>query len=135
MQQNTLRSLSFSLILLFSFSCKKEKGVLYDMPPGKFNFVYVLNKNANHDTITGELTGPYAGSGLYIFEVRQELLMDKQLKSFTVGTFKSVINSYFAAQVNNDGTIVYEDHTSDYLLVRFESGNTLSGSLTLTRKE
>ncbi|MNE54485.1 hypothetical protein D3C80_1492650 [compost metagenome] len=61
--------------------------------------------------------------------------MDKQLKAFNVGTFKSVINSHFSAQVNNEGTIVYEDHTSDYLLVRFESGNGLSGSLSLTRKK
>ena len=135
MKQNILRSLSFSLILLFLFSCKKEKGVLYDLSPGKFNFIYVLNNGANHDTITGELTGPYAGSSLYLFKVRQELFMDKSLKAFTVGTFKSIINSHFSAQVNIDGTIIYEDHNSDYLYVRFESGDTLSGSLNLTRKE
>ena len=135
MKQNILKSLSFSLILLFSFSCKKEKGALDSLTPGSFDFVYVLNNNSNHDTITGELTGPYVESGLYILKVRQKLLLDKQLKAFTVGTFKSVINGYFIAQVNTDATIIYEDHNSDYLLVRFESGNTLSGSLTLTRKE
>ncbi|MNJ84743.1 hypothetical protein D3C87_22020 [compost metagenome] len=135
MKQNSLRSLSFSLILLFSFSCKKEKGALDDLPPGRFDFVYILNNNSNQDTITGELIGPYVKSALYFFRVRQELLMDKQLKAFNVGTFKSVINSHFSAQVNNEGTIVYEDHTSDYLLVRFESGNGLSGSLSLTRKK
>ncbi len=135
MKQSILKSLSFSLILITVLSCKKEKGALEGLTPGSFDFVYVLNNNANHDTITGELTGPYVESGLYIFKVRQELLMDKQLKAFTVGTFKSVINGYFAAQVNNNGNIIYEDHTSDYLLVRFESGNGLSGSLSLTRKK
>ncbi len=135
MKQNTFKWLSCSLILLFSFSCKKEKGALDDLSPGKFDFVYILNNNSNQDTITGELTGPYIKSGLYIFRVRQELSMDKQLKAFTVGTFKSVINGYFIAQVNTDATIIYEDHSSDYLLVRFESGDTLSGSLNLTRKE
>jgi hypothetical protein len=135
MKQNILKSLSFSLILLFAFSCKKEKGALEDLSPGRFDFVYILNNNSNQDTITGELSGPYIKSGLYLFRVRQELSMDKQLKAFTVGTFKSVINGYFIAQVNTDATIIYEDHSSDYLLVRFESGDTLSGSLHLTRKE
>lgn len=135
MKQDIVKSLSFSLILLFSFSCKKEKGALGDLPPGRFDFVYVLNNNANHDTITGELIGPYVKSSLYLFRVRQELSMDKQLKAFTVGTFKSVINNRFAAQVNKGGIITYEDHNSDYLLVRFESGDTLFGSLSLTRKE
>ncbi|MNU89639.1 hypothetical protein D3C71_794840 [compost metagenome] len=135
MKQNTFKSLSFSLILLFSFSCKKEKGVLNGLTPGRFDFVYVFNDSANHDTITGELSGPYVKSAAYIFIIRQELLMDKQLKSFNVGTFKSIINSRFAGQANRGGVVTYEDHTSDYLLVRFESGDTLSGSLTLTRKE
>jgi hypothetical protein len=135
MKQNILRSLSFSLILLFSFYCKKEKGALDDLPPGRFDFVYTLNNNTNHDTITGELIGPYVKSALYFFRVRQELLMDKQLKAFNVGTFESVINSHFSAQVNIDATIIYEDHNSDHLLIRFDSGNGLSGSLTLTRKE
>lgn len=135
MKQNTLRSLSFSLILLFSFSCKKEKGVFDSLTSGNFDFVYILNNHSNQDTIIGELTGPYIKSGLYIFRVRQELSMDKQLKAFTVGTFKSVINGYFIAQVNTDATITYEDHNSNNLLVRFESGDTLSGSLNLTRKE
>ena len=134
MKQNELKWLSFSLILLFSFSCKKEKGVLYNLPPGRFDFVYVLNNNANHDTITGELSGPYVSS-TYTFIVRQELLMDKQLKTFTVGSSKGIVNGYFLAQVNTSATIIYEDHNSDHLLVRFESGSSLSGSLTLTRKE
>lgn len=135
MKQNTLRSLSFSLILLFSFSCKKEKGALEDIPSGKFDFVYLLNINSIQDTITGELTGPYIKSGLYIFRIRQQLQMNKQLKAFTVGTYKKIIGNRFAAQVNIGGDITYEDHTSDYLQVKFESGDTLSGSLTLTRKE
>jgi hypothetical protein len=135
MKQNILRWLGCSLILLFSFSCKKEKGSLEDLYPGRFDFVYVLNNNSIQDTITGELSGPYIKSGLYIFRIRQKISMDKQLKAFTVGAFKSVINGYFIAQVNTDATIIYENHSSDYLLVRFESGDTLSGSLHLTRKE
>ncbi|WP_343747851.1 hypothetical protein [Fluviicola sp.] len=135
MKQNTLRSLSFSLILLFSFSCKKEKGALYDFPPGRFEFVYVLNTNTNQDTIIGELSGPYLYSSNYSFMVRQELLMDKSLKIFKVGTYKSINNGIFKAQVNTGATIDYEDHDSDHLMIHFASGDTLSGSLTLTRKE
>lgn len=135
MKQNILRSLSFSLILLFSFSCKKEKGALDDFPPGKFDFVYVLNNNSNQDTITGELTGPYVKSAYYILEIRQELSMDKSLKAFNIGTYKKITSSRFAAQVNIGGNIIYEDHNTDYLQVKFESGDTLSGSVTLTRKE
>ncbi|MNE54486.1 hypothetical protein D3C87_22010 [compost metagenome] len=124
--------------IMFCFlisGCKKEKGVLDDFPPGRFNFVYILNNNSNQDTVIGELSGPHVESLNYFFMVRQELLMDKQLKGFNVGTFKSIINGHFAAQVNTSSTIIYEDHTSDYLLVRFDSGNNLYGSLTLTRKE
>lgn len=135
MKQDILKSLSFSLILLFSFSCKKEKGALDDFPPGRFDFVYLLNYNSNQDTITGELSGPYVKSSYYIFRIRQELLMDKQLKAFTTGAYEKIVNSQFAGQVNRGGIITYEDHNSNYLLVRFESGDTLSGSLTLTRKE
>ncbi len=119
----------------FLFSCKKEKGILDDLSPGRFDFVYVLNNNSNQDTITGELSGPYVKSSYYILEVRQELSMDKSLKAFNVGTYKKMINSRFAAQVNIGGNITYEDHNTDHLLVHFESGDTLSGSLTLTRKE
>jgi hypothetical protein len=61
--------------------------------------------------------------------------MDKSLKMFIVGTYKSVYNGYFLAQANTDATIIYENHNSDYLQVKFDSGNNLSGSLTLTRKE
>ena len=122
--------------LSFLFSCKKEKGVLDDLSPGRFNFVYLLNTGSTQDTITGELSGPYIkSSSYYVFEVRQELSMDKSLKSFTVGNYNKVVEGYFIAQVNTDATITYEDHNSDHLLVHFESGDTLSGSLTLTRKE
>lgn len=126
--------LSF-LFLVILLSCKKKKGVLDDFPPGRFHFIYVLKNNTNYDTITGELTGPYVRSAYYMLEVRQELLMDKQLKSFNIGDYKKITRSRFSAQVNIGGTITYEDHTSDYLLVHFESGDTLFGSLTLTRKE
>ena len=106
-----------------------------DFPPGRFDFVYILNNNTNQDTITGELSGPYVFSSSYVFEVRQELSIDKSLKSFSVGSYKKINNGYFIAQVNTSSTITYEDHNSDYLLVRFEAGDSLSGSLTLTRKE
>ena len=135
MKRNILKWLSGSLILLSVLSCKKQKGVLDDFPPGRFDFVYILNNNTNQDTITGELSGPYVFSSSYVFEVRQELSIDKSLKSFSVGSYKKINNGYFIAQVNTSSTITYEDHNSDYLLVRFEAGDSLSGSLTLTRKE
>ena len=135
MKQSILKSLSFSLILLVAFSCKKEKGVLDDFSPGKFDFVYVLNNNSIQDTITGELTGPYIYSSYYILKVRQELSMDKSLKSFNIGTYKKITSSRFTAQVNIGGTIAYEEHDSDHLSVYFESGDTLFGSLTLNRKQ
>ncbi len=135
MSHNILKWLSGSLILLLVLSCKKQKGVLDDFPPGRFDFVYVLNTNTNQDTITGELSGPYVFSSSYVFEVRQDLLMDKSLKDFSVGAYRKINGGYFKAQVNTSSTITYEDHDSDYLSVRFEAGDSLSGSLTLTRKE
>ena len=135
MKQSTLKSVSFSLILLVAFSCKKEKGVLDDFPPGRFDFVYVLKNNANQDTIMGELSGPYLSSSYYILQVRQELSMDKSLKSFNIGNYKKITSSRFSAQVNIGGIITYEEHDSDNLIVYFASGDTLSGSLSLTRKE
>ncbi len=134
MKKYQLHTLIICILIVFLFSCKKKKGVLDDFPPGRFHFVYVLKNNANYDTITGELTGPY-GSAYYTLKVRQELSMDKQLKGFNIGAYKKMTGSRFSAQVNIDGVITYEDHTSDYLLVHFESGDTLFGSLTLTRKE
>lgn len=130
-----LKWLSCSLILLSILSCKKQKGILDDFPPGRFEFVYVLNTSSNQDTITGELSGPYVKSSYYILEVRQELLMDKSLKSFNIGNYKKILTSRFAAQVNIGGDITYENHDSDHLMIHFASGDTLSGSLTLTRKE
>ena len=135
MIHSILKWLSGSVILLLVLSCKKQKGVLDDFPPGSFEFVYVLNTNSNQDTIEGELSGPYLYSSNYGFVVRQELLMDKSLKSFTVGNYNKINGGYFIAQVNTDATISYESHDSDYLSVRFEAGDSLSGSLTLTRKE
>ena len=61
--------------------------------------------------------------------------MDKSLKDFSVGAYRKINGGYFKAQVNTSSTITYEDHDSDYLSVRFEAGDSLSGSLTLTRKE
>jgi len=135
MSHSILKWLSCSLILLIFLSCKKQKGVLDDFPPGRFDFVYVLNNGSNQDTIIGELSGPYVKTSYYILEVRQELSMDKSLKSFNIGNYKKILNSYFAAQVNIGGNITYEDHNSDHLTVQFESGDTLAGILTLTRKE
>lgn len=135
MIHSILKWLSGSLILLLVLSCKKPKGVLDDFPPGRFDFVYLSNNNTDQDTIIGELSGPYVSSSYYILKVRQELSMDKSLKSFNIGNYKKILNSRFAAQVNMGGNITYEDHDSDYLSVRFEAGDSLSGSLTLTRKE
>jgi hypothetical protein len=123
------------LILPTILSCKKEKGALDDFPPGRFDFVYILNTSSNEDTIIGELSGPYVKSSYYTFEVRQELSMDKSLKAFSVGTYKKIIDNTFKAQVNTGSTITYENHDADHLLVQFAAGDTLSGSLALTRKE
>jgi len=135
MKQNTFKLLSCSFILLSVLSCKKEKGALDVINPGRFDFVYILNNNSGQDTVKGELTGPYVQAADYYFWIKQELQMDKSLKFFRVGTYKSIINQRFLAQVNTNSTITYENHDSDNLLVQFESGDTLSGSLTLTRKE
>lgn len=135
MSHSILKWLSGSLILLLVLSCKKQKGVLDDFPPGRFDFVYVLNTSSNQDTLFGEVSGPYVKEYAYSFIVRQELSIDKSLKLFKVGTYKKINGGYFIAQVNTDATISYESHDSDYLSVRFEAGDSLSGSLTLTRKE
>ncbi|WP_343636324.1 hypothetical protein [Fluviicola sp.] len=135
MIHNTLKWLSCSFILLSVLSCKKEKGALDDLNPGKFDFVYILNNSSGQDTVKGELSGPYIQAADYYFWIKQDLQIDKSLKFFRVGTYKSIINQRFLAQVNTNSTITYEDHNSDNLLIQFESGDTLSGSLTLTRKE
>ena len=135
MIHSILKWLSCSLVLLSILSCKKQKGVLDDFPPGRFEFVYLLNTNSNQDTIVGEVSGPYVKEYAYSFIVRQELSTDKSLKIFKVGTYQKINGGYFIAQVNTDATISYEDHSSDYLMIHFEAGDTLSGSLALTRKE
>ncbi|MNY06462.1 hypothetical protein D3C86_1392200 [compost metagenome] len=135
MRQNTFKWLSYSLILFFSFSCKKEKGALDDFPPGRFDFVYILNTGANQDTVKGEVSGPYVQALEYYFRIKLELSIDKSLKFFRLGTYKKINNESFYAQVNTYSTIIYEKHDADNLLIRFDSGNNLFGSLSLTRKE
>lgn len=68
MKQGLLMLLNGRLILLIVFSCKKEKGTLDGLTPGRFDFVYVLNNNGNHDTITGELIGASIKFSFYLFK-------------------------------------------------------------------
>ncbi|MNU89644.1 hypothetical protein D3C71_794890 [compost metagenome] len=141
MKQNTFKSLSFSLILLFILSCKKEKGVLDDFDSGRFDFVCIWNKNGVQDTVIGEVSGPDASSPSYYFMVKQELGTINSLKDFKVGNYSQMVNGPFYAPglLIIHSEVTYEEHDADHLLVHFQSLNTssdtLNGTFKLTRKE
>lgn len=132
MKQNTLRSLSCSLILLFALSCKKEKGVLDDFDPGRFDYICIWNKNGVHDTLLGEVSGPYLQGGHYNFKTKSELESPNVV--FRLFEFKS-FTRFNAVGIDLDASITSEEHNSDYLLVQFQSEEPLSGSFRLTRKK
>ena len=126
---------SFLLFLLFT-GCKKEKGALDDLPPGKFDFVCIWNKNGVQDTVTGEVSGPYLQAMEYYFRVKQELGTTNFLKEFRVGTYKGMANTSFRVQgLYISSSITSSDHDSDNLFVNFQSGSTLNGTYKLTRKQ
>ena len=136
MKQNTLKCLSCSLILLLILSCKKEKGVLDDFTPGKFDFVCIWNKNGIQDTVTGEVSGPYLQAMNYYFRVKQELGTVNFLKSFEVGSYKGMTNTpFYSLALSISASITSSDHDSDNLFVSFQSGSTLNGTYKLTRKQ
>lgn len=136
MKQNTLKWLSCSLILLFALSCKKKKGELDDLNSGRFDFVCIWNKDGVQDTVTGEVSGPYLQSMNYYFRVKQELGAINSLKTFEVGTYKSMTNtSFYCPALYIIASITSTDHDSDNLFVSFESGSTLNGTFKLTRKQ
>lgn len=137
MKQNTLKLLSCSLLVLFSFSCKKKKGVLDDFDSGRFDFVCIWNKDGVQDTVTGEVSGPYLQSMEYYFRVKQELGAINSLKSFRVGTYNAMPNTSFRAQaLYINASITSAEHDSDNLMVGFQSGsNSVIGTFKLTRKQ
>ncbi|MNU89641.1 hypothetical protein D3C71_794860 [compost metagenome] len=125
-----------ALVLLFLFSCKKQKGALDDFLPGRFDFVCIWTKNGIQDTVTGEVSGPYLQSMNYYFRVKQELGTTNSLKSFEVGSYKGMTNaSFYSSALYISANITSADHNSDNLLVSFQSGNTLNGTFKLTRKQ
>ncbi|MNU89642.1 hypothetical protein D3C71_794870 [compost metagenome] len=132
MKQNILKSLSFSLILLFSFSCKKEKGALDDLPPGRFDYVCIWNKNGIQDTLIGELSGPYLQGGHYNFKTKSELEFPNVV--FRLFDFEN-FRRFNVVGLNLDASITSCEHDSDHLWVNFQKGDTISGSFTLTRKQ
>lgn len=132
MKQNTLKWLSCSLILLFAFSCKKEKGVLDDFDPGRFDFVCIWKKNGAWDTLTGRVSGPYIQAGNYNFRIKSEL--NTSNTTFKLIGFKN-LTQFNVVTPNLNGSITFQEHTSDYLLIHFQSGEQLNGSFKLTRKD
>lgn len=136
MKQNTLKWLSYSLILLFALSCKKKKGELDDFDSGRFDFVCIWNKDGVQNTVTGEVSGPYLQSMEYYFRVKQELSTINSLKEFRVGTYNAMTNTSFRAQaLYITASITSAEHDPDNLFVSFESGSTLNGTFKLTRKQ
>ncbi|MDR0801129.1 hypothetical protein [Fluviicola sp.] len=141
MKQSIFKWLSCSLILLVvALSCrKKERGVLEDFPPGKFDVVCIWNMNGEQDTVTGEASGPYLQSMNYYFRVRQTL--GYHLKDFKVGEFKKMLGELFqVSHLAISATITYEEHDADHLLVYFKNDNPafgyqpVNGTFKLTRK-
>lgn len=136
MKQNTLKLLSCSLILMIIFSCKKEKGALDELDSGRFDFVCIWEKNGVKDTVTGEVSGPYLQSMNYYFRVKKEIGDINSLREFKVGTYKGMTNTnFYAPALYIDASITSSENDADNLFVGFESGNVLSGTFRLTRKQ
>lgn len=141
MKQNNLKWLSFSLVLLFILSCKKEKGVLDDFDSGRFDFVCIWNKSGVQDTAIGEVSGPDVSSPHYYFMVKQELETVNYLKDFRVGDYSQMIDGSFRVNgLSIVAKISSEEHDADHLLVHFQNDNPtlgpiVTGTFKLTRKE
>ncbi|MDR0801131.1 hypothetical protein [Fluviicola sp.] len=130
--------LSCSIILLFTFSCKKKKGIFGDFTPGKFDFVWVWNQNGVPDTVTGEVSGPYPLGGNYQF--RRQLVPGEDEPDFKLSSngvtlllFHLEFSGYYASV--NHSSITSYDITTDKLFLSFEKGDTVTGTFTLTRKQ
>ncbi len=134
MKQNIFKYLSYSLVLLFLLSCKKEKGALDDFDPGKFDYICIWKKNNNADTLVGEVSGPYIQGGSYIFRVKKELINTNN--SFSIGRPSKSNPTLFSAQaLPESAPVTFSEHDLDHLWVNFQKGDSLIGSFVLTRKE
>lgn len=133
MKQNTFKWLNCSLILLIALSCKKEKGALDNLAPGRFNYVCIWNKNGVQDTLVGILSGPYLQAGNYEFRVKKSL--ENTNNYFKILGYKTLTNfNVPESPIVDAAPIIYSDHDSDNLLINFQS-STMNGSFKLTRKQ
>lgn len=117
-------------------SCKKEKGALDELDSGRFDFVCIWEKNGVQDTVKGEVSGPYLQSMNYYFRVKKAIGDINSLREFKVGTYKGMTNTnFYAPALYIDASITSSENDADNLFVGFESGNVLSGTFRLTRKQ
>ena len=132
MKQNTFKWLSYSLILLASFSCKKEKGELSDFPRGRFNFVFSWKLNGIDETINGEVSGPFLTQGDYIFQIRP--LTNVEYDQICLSSYRDIFRIDLGHSDITANVTSFE-HDSDNLNVQYQSGDTLSGFFKLIRIE
>jgi hypothetical protein len=133
MKQHILNWLSFSIIILLLFSCKKKsKGVLGDFPPGKFDFVWAWNQNGTNHTVTGEVSGPYPLGGDYSF--RRKLILGENEPDFELHGNNTTFYNFSLEQSIYNARVVSYDITTNSLFLSFERGDTLTGTFNLIRK-
>ncbi|MDR0801705.1 hypothetical protein [Fluviicola sp.] len=139
MKQSIFKLLSCSLILLFALSCKKKKGWaggFFDgFPPGKFDAVWIFDQNGTKDTLSGEFSGPYPiGTGYnFIHQLVPNELIGFSLNSRSGGRIDNVTYYWYPHLIN--AKIVNSQVNKNNMFISYNSGDTLTGTINLTRKQ
>jgi hypothetical protein len=136
MKQNTLNWLSYSLIFLFLFSCKKKDDFL-PLKTGKYKVQYsIIHSNGNADVTTYEAYGPKLLASKYVFDIKLTdstdlseasiFYSEKKLSHFTWITHYSVSNVTYK--------ITSYDCSKETLTIQYIS-DTVSGTITFNLLE
>jgi hypothetical protein len=141
MKRSIFKLLSCSIILLFALSCKKNKGLaggFFDgFPPGKFDVVWIFDQNGTKDTLSGEFSGPYPVAGP-IYGFRRRPVLGENLPGFALmprsGERINNISYYWYPHLI-DAKIVNSQVDKNNLFISYNSGDTLTGTINLTRKQ
>jgi hypothetical protein len=137
MKQSIFKLLSCSIILLFALSCKKkQKGFFDGFPPGKFDVVWIFDQNGTKDTLSGEFSGPYPVGTNYGF--RRQLALGENRPGFALdarlGDKISNVSYYWYPHLI-DAKIVNSQVNKNNMFISYNSGDTLTGTINLTRKQ
>ncbi|MDR0801703.1 hypothetical protein [Fluviicola sp.] len=141
MKQSIFKLLSCSLILLFALSCKKKKALAGDLfngfPPGKFDVIWIFDQNGIKDTLSGEFSGPYPSAAINYIFIRRPALGENRfgfsLNTRSGGKIDNV--TYYWYPYSIDAKIVNSQVDKNNLFISYNSGDTLTGTINLTRKQ